>query len=273
MTEQHIGMVDSLPPTPRAPTPFARTLLEFVLHTGEMDPGLLQRVTDPTARAAYAADAAARQTLDWPALGHYRGENEIQSRLGPPDVVFLGNSITEIWQQASPTLFAGNFVGRGIAGQTSQQTLLRFYPDVVSLRPRAVHILCGGNDVAGNTGPTTPRDMENNFCAMLDIAAANGIKALIGSITPAGFYPWQPALRPAARIRQLNDRLRALAAERDAVFIDYHAALTAPDGSMRPALTNDGVHPNQAAYDIMTPLALAAIAQLLGQDVVAGRAI
>ena len=31
--------------------------------------------------------------------------------------------------------------------------LLRFYPDVIALKPKAVVILAGTNDIGGNIGP------------------------------------------------------------------------------------------------------------------------
>ena len=61
----------------------------------------------------------------------------------------------------------------------------RFMADVVAPRPRRVHILCGTNDIARNTGPTTPEDYRCNMLAMIDLAAAHGIAVLLASIPPA----------------------------------------------------------------------------------------
>src|SRR3546814_5532927 len=61
---------------------------------------------------------------------------------------------TEGWQSKSPAYFANtNHVCRGIGGQTTPQMVLRMMADVVHLKPKAVHIMAGTNDIAGNTGP------------------------------------------------------------------------------------------------------------------------
>ena len=66
--------------------------------------------------------------------------------------------------------------------------------DVVALRPRAVHILAGTNDVAGNTGPMTPRMTQDNLRAMVDIANRHGIKVLLATVPPAASFPWRPEI-------------------------------------------------------------------------------
>ena len=58
------------------------------------------------------------------------------------------------WVSKQPEFFAkGDYIGRGISGQTSPQALLRFRPDVVELKPKVVVINIGINDIAENTGP------------------------------------------------------------------------------------------------------------------------
>ena len=175
--------------------------------------------------------------------------------------MLTGDSITEFWLAIAPALFAGGVIDRGISGQTCTQIAARFYQDVVRLRPRVVHIMCGTNDIAGNTGPTSPDDFANAVLTMTDLARANGIAVVIGAIPPAGAFNWRDGYRPANEIIALNTWLRALADQRGLVFADYHAALAAPDGSMKPGLSSDGVHPNAAGYAIMEPIARTAIAQ------------
>lgn len=256
-----IGMVDKLEPTPRDHSPFEQAVVAFVLNTGPMDAELFARVTDTATRETYTKKEYERSATDWPHLGMYRGENaSVHER---PKVVFIGDSITEIWRHHDPDFFSNGILGRGISGQTSSQTLVRFYPDVVALKPIAVHILCGSNDIAGNTGPTTPQDFKNNIMTMLDIAEINGIKVLLGSITPSVRFSHRPEVKPAARIAELNDWLCKVASERGVVFIDYFTALAAEDRSLSPEYTNDGLHPNAAGYSVMQPLALTAINQVL----------
>ncbi|WP_226018156.1 GDSL-type esterase/lipase family protein [Novosphingobium sp. FKTRR1] len=198
---------------------------------------------------------------DWPALCRYQRAN--RQLAAPPRVVMIGDSITEWWLTTSPGMFAGGIVDRGIAGQTSPQILLRFYQDVVRLKPRVVHIMCGTNDVAGNTGPTSPEEYTNAIRAMVDLAQANGIAVVIGSVLPAGAFNWRAGYRPAGQIVALNVWLRDFARLRGAAYADYHGAMTDPQGAMKPGLSSDGVHPNAAGYAVMEPIARAAIAEAL----------
>lgn len=213
---------------------------------------------------AFAKAQREQRARDWADLCRYRAEN---AALKPGDakVVFMGDSITEFWLLADRSLFQNGVVDRGISGQTSPQMLLRFYADVVALHPKAVHIMTGTNDLAGNTGPTTLQDYKNNVTAMVDIAQANGIKVLLASIPPADGFAWQPALKPAKRIVEINAWLKQLASERKLIFINYHAALTTPTGALRAEFSHDGVHPHRAGYAVMKPLAEKAMAQALGR--------
>jgi lysophospholipase L1-like esterase len=200
-----------------------------------------------------------RAASDWPGLCRYRAANAALAP-GAARVVFIGDSITENWFMADPGFFSGRMVNRGIGAQTSAQMLLRFRADVVALRPAVVHILAGTNDVAGNNGPIRPLDFQNNIESMVEIARANGIRVVIGSIPPAAAFGWQPAMQPAPRIAALNAWLREYAARNGLIYVDYHAALRGPDGELRSALGNDGVHPNRDGYAVMRRLAERALA-------------
>ena len=207
-----------------------------------------------------AARAAARQRAeDWADLCRYRAADAALTR--HPRVVLMGDSITDFWRQGDPALFASGAVAdRGISGQTTPQMLVRFWPDVIALQPRVVQILAGTNDIAGNTGPTTEQDFKDNIMAMVELARAHHIRVLLGSIPPAVSFWWaSPRYRPAAQIRRLNGWLRGYARANGLGFIDYYARLSTPAGAFRPELSNDGVHPNQAGYKVMTRLLRAGI--------------
>ncbi len=198
---------------------------------------------------------------DWPWLCRYRAENAAFGASNPARAVFIGDSITEGWARTDPALFTGGVVGRGLSGQTSPQILLRFWQDVIALHPRVVHIMIGTNDIAGNTGPTSVAAYQANIRAMVDLARVNGVRVVLGSIPPAKRMDWRPGLEPAPRIAELNRWLRAFAAEQGLVFADYHTALAAPDGGLRPDLGKDGVHPEAPGYALMRPIAERALAE------------
>jgi len=242
----------SASPAPPAPA----GALDRMLNPGKLDPTFFQTPDRPDVQAFRKAQQE-RSLRDWPDLCHYRSANaglRIQ-----PRVVLIGDSITELWVRADPSVFGDEVVGRGISGQTTPQMLLRFFQDVITLRPQIVHIMAGTNDIAGNTGPSTAQDVQNNIVAMVELARVHHIRVLLGSIPPAAAFPWNPSLRPASEIVKMNRWLRSYAAKSGSRYIDYHSVLTDSTGGFRSELSNDGVHPNRDGYAAMRPLLLGAI--------------
>jgi lysophospholipase L1-like esterase len=199
---------------------------------------------------------------DWANLQRYRAAND---SLGAPiagerRVVFMGNSITDAWARYFPEMFPGKpYVGRGISGQTTPQMLVRFRQDVVALKPAVVVILAGTNDIAGNTGPSTLEMIEDNLMSMTEIAKANGIRVVLSSVLPVYDYPWRRGLEPAPKIAALNAWMKDYAARAGAVYLDYYSAMVDERHGLRSDLTSDGVHPTEAGYRVMAPLAERAI--------------
>jgi lysophospholipase L1-like esterase len=229
------------------------------------------RPATTVAPALSAKEIAAMETTlaDWPQLGRYREANAALAPAGQGEqrVVFYGDSITDGWGRRPDTgdFFPGKpYVNRGISGQTTPQMVVRFRQDVINLRPAAVVILAGTNDVAGNTGPMTPEMTEDNFRSMIDLAKANGIRVIVASITPAADYPWRKGLAPGPKIKALNNWLQGYCVNHSVTYLDYYSAMADENGGMKPGISFDGVHPNAQGYAIMAPLALAAIDKTLG---------
>ena len=183
-----------------------------------------------------------------------------------PEVVFLGDSITEFWSLGDPKLFRDGRVNRGISGQTSSQMLVRFWPDIVALKPGAVHIMAGTNDLAENTGYVSDAAFKGNIQAMVTLAQSHDIAVILASIPPAGAFGWRAELDPPARIAILNQWLEDYAAETGAVYADYHSLLSADGKAMSPDYTHDGVHPHSEGYAAIRDAAEAAIARALASS-------
>ncbi len=204
--------------------------------------------------------------VDFPWLARFK---EADAQLGPPAqgenrVVFMGDSITEGWHLDQS--FPGKpYVNRGISGQTTPQMVLRFHQDVVNLKPKVVVILAGINDIAGNTGPMTLEDTENNLAAMAEIASANGIKVVLCSVLPAFDFPWSPGHHPAPQVVTLNEWIKSYAASHSYPYVDYYSAMKDDRGGLPATLSRDGVHPNEAGHTIMAPLVAAGIEKALAQ--------
>lgn len=206
---------------------------------------------------------------DWAWLCRFRADNAAATA-APPQVVFIGDSITEGWWRADQALFERGdgpaWANRGISGQTSPQMLLRFWQDVVALHPRVVHIMAGTNDIAGNTGPNRIEDYKNNIRAMVNLARINGIAVVLASVPPADHFSWKPAMQPAPRIAEINMWLKDYAQTQHFAYADYYAAMVDKSGAMKPEFTSDGVHPEAAGYAVMRPIAEGAIVEALNSQ-------
>lgn len=206
---------------------------------------------------------------DYGMLSTYRAAN---ARLKPPAkenrrVVFFGDSITAGWALAE--YFPGKpYINRGISAQTTPQMLLRFRQDVVALRPSAVVILAGVNDIGGNTGPMRLEDTKANYASMLEIAAANGIRAIVSSLLPSSHREtllsrYNLYKHPPAKIHALNRWLEDYAATHGYGYLNYFDAMRDGDGFLGREHSEDGLHPAAAGYAVMADVAGRTIEQAL----------
>jgi lysophospholipase L1-like esterase len=192
---------------------------------------------------------------------------------GEDRVVFYGDSITDNWSKPDyGGFFPGRpYVNRGIGGQTTAQMLLRFRADVLALQPKAVVILAGTNDVAGNAGPATSAQIQDNLATMAELGRLHGVKVVLASLLPvsddkkdaAGQPVNRTRQRPLATLRELNAWLASYAAGNGHVYLDYFSATADASGLLRSELNDDGLHPNARGYAVMAPLAEKAIAEAL----------
>jgi lysophospholipase L1-like esterase len=245
-----------------------RFLFAGLLVSGAAQCQLVEEYQPPKANCCLpaTAQALADQLKDWNQLGRYHAANEAlkQQPREPRRVVFLGDSITDMWKLAGS--FPGKpYVNRGISGQTTSQMLVRMFPDAIDLEPAAFILLAGTNDIARNTGPETLAMIEENIQAMTELALAHGVKAILCSVTPISDYTprKQSEQRPPEDVLKLNAWLREYAATVHAEYVDYYSALVDEKGMLKDGYSADGLHPNAKGYELMAPLAEAAIAKAL----------
>lgn len=197
---------------------------------------------------------------DWAQYGRYAEANKTVEI--PSKVVFMGNSITDGWWPADSMFFKTNkFVDRGIGGQTTIEMLARFRADVINLKPKAVVILAGTNDLAQNIGYISLENIFGNIVSMAELAKANGIDAILCSILPVYDYPWRPGLEPAAKIIRLNSMLREYAEANNLTYVDYHSAMKDERDGLPEKYSKDGVHPTIEGYKIMEKMILSVLSR------------
>ncbi len=207
---------------------------------------------------------AQKDNNDWAQLGRYVYQNAKLHKT--PDVVFMGNSITDCWVDSIPEFFTeNNYAGRGISGQVSSQMLVRFRQDVLNLQPKVVVILTGTNDIAENNGAITNEGIMNNIISMCELAELHNITPILCSILPCDHYYWlkNKNIYPAGRILQLNEMIKTFAKDKGYEYVDYHGAMTTPNGGLDPKYSRDLIHPNRKGYEVMMPIVKKSIDKVL----------
>ena len=213
-----------------------------------------------------ASNATQARDADPSNFGRY---GEANSKLPPgagERVVFLGDSITDSWRLNE--YFTGrDFVNRGISGQTTLQMLGRFLQDVVGLKPKAVLILGGTNDIARGV---KPGEIEDNLTMMGELAKAYGIKPLFASILPVSDYHKDTEgrnemtkVRPPATILQINGWIKDYCRREGFIYVDYFTAMADASGQIGADLADDGLHPNSKGYRLMAPIVSESLSRAL----------
>lgn len=194
------------------------------------------------------------RTQDWPNFKRYEEKNAALTKA--PLLVLMGDSITDFWYDNDPDFFEkNNFAGRGISGQTASQMLTRFKQDVVNLKPKAVAIMCGTNDLCQNLASQAyypDQTIFDNTVAMCELAEDAGIKVLLCSITPCAHYMILPDIDAGSIIEAFNARLKAYAdTQKNVTYVDYFTPLATAEKGLADDSTYDGIHPAVNIYDDM----------------------
>jgi len=160
-------------------------------------------------------------------------------------VVFLGDSITQMWGDNLGNSFAGMKVAnRGISGDTTRGVLIRLKEDVLDLQPRAVVLLIGTNDLDEKAEPET---IAANLKLILDALKSHNANMPI--ILCQVFPSSEAKNRPAAKIKKLNQLCAALVkGDSQITFIETWPLFANAQGDAKPEEFPDLLHPNAMGY-------------------------
>ena len=209
------------------------------------------------AAALFAAADAASQEL-YERNADYRRQTELFALYGDDtvDVVMLGNSLTA-GAQWHEVLRGWRVAGRGIRSDVTAGYLARL-DGVFRLHPRVCVVEGGINDLYAGV----PEDeIVRNMGLLVRRLAAGGITPVVQSVLPVSPL-WKGSEENNPRVHALNARLRALAADEGAVFLDIVPAMTV-QGRLRDDLTYDGVHLTARGYAVWAEHLRAELRRLL----------
>jgi lysophospholipase L1-like esterase len=183
------------------------------------------------------------------------------NRLIPPyvegRVIFFGDSITDFWATDEASKFFPDkpYVGRGISGESTDGMVTRFQQDVIDLHPSAVVILAGTNDVILPERHIGFTQTTQNITTMVTMAHRAHIPVVLCSILPVSHFSPSQQFAYSKRINTINEWIRRYAVQEGLSYVDYHSAMADNTDSLKDSLSEDGVHPNDAGYGVMEPLA------------------
>jgi lysophospholipase L1-like esterase len=159
-------------------------------------------------------------------------------------VVFLGDSITEGWKTLAKDFPDLKVVNRGIGGDTTRGVLYRLNADVLALKPAAVVLLIGINDI-GLGGK--PEDIADNIKAiLLKLKQSNlHLPVIVCKVMPSSTKQY----RPADKIEQLNALVDEIVkADPRCIRCDTWSIYAGPDGDCQKDEFPDLLHPNASGY-------------------------
>jgi lysophospholipase L1-like esterase len=184
------------------------------------------------------------------------------SHKAPIDFVFIGDSITDMWDLE--TYFGGQgrrIVNRGIGGDMTPFVLRRFAADVVQLKPKYTIIKIGVNntwaldawrEIDRKEPEQIRKEIIKDIVEMVMIAKDAGIIPIVCSLLPTRIDTNKQTELRNELIFEINQSIRAEAQKLNVIYIDYHAHMTEQDGkTLKPGLAEDGLHPHMLGYNIM----------------------
>jgi lysophospholipase L1-like esterase len=159
-------------------------------------------------------------------------------------VVFLGDSITQGWTSLAQDFPDFKTANRGIGGDTTRGILYRLDANVLSLKPKAVVLLIGTNDIGNGADP---RDVADNINEIVKEMKKQYPKMpiVVCEVMPSS----EKKQRPADKIKKLNSLIKKdMRWKRHVYVCDTWSIYADTNGDAPQALFPDLLHPNTAGY-------------------------
>jgi beta-glucosidase len=232
---------------------FARFPLEWILE-GASSPTLPEARTSTTGKFAW-----------WPAR---HAAKVAEARSGGIDLLFLGDSITQGWENAGKDLWQRHFsplraANYGFGGDSTQHVLWRSQNgELDGITPKAVVLLVGTNNVRHSDA--SPGEITDGIRAILDtlIQRCPETRILLLGILPRGATPSDPMRQKCAA---MNDLLPKLADGKRILFLDAGSRLLSADGTLPRDIAPDLLHLSPKGYAILAESISAELQKLLSE--------
>ncbi|MBC8138575.1 MAG: hypothetical protein H8F28_22065 [Fibrella sp.] len=179
-------------------------------------------------------------------------KNDAQTQ--KPDVVFLGDSITQGWKDAGKMEWEKRFaplkaVNAGIGGDKTNEILWRIKDGLLDgLSPKLIVLAIGVNNMWRNEFGNTRIAEGIETCVKAIQEKTPRAKILV-----LGIFPSQEAADNGMRsaIKQINSETKKrVSGMKNVRFADFGDKFLAPDGTLRKEIMPDFLHANEKGYAI-----------------------
>lgn len=193
-------------------------------------------------------------------------------RTRPPELVFLGDSITHFWggQPADARLRgaevwekyygARKAVNIGYGWDRTENVLWRLrHGEVDGIAPKVVVVMIGTN----NAGINTVDEIAAGVTAICDELH---LRLPVAKILLLGIFPRGP--KPDAmreKLQAVNDRIATLHGRGGVTYLDIGKVFLEADGTISKEIMNDYLHPTAAGYERWASAMEPTLRTLLGE--------
>lgn len=179
-----------------------------------------------------------------------------KSRSGGVEIVFLGDSITQLWEKAGKPAWDATFApmdaaNYGIGADSTRQVIWRIEDgELDGLAPKLVVLMIGTNNLYVDSDPNSGTEAQINegVKKILELLQAKlpGTKILLVGVLPRQNKYF------CDRIVKLNALLSENASGDKIHFLDVTPEFVDTQGNIKPELFDEGlVHPNGKGYETL----------------------
>jgi len=228
---------------------------------------LAQAQAAPAAAPTNPATTSVARADEWWLARHEAMNARVKQ--GAVDLVFIGDSITQGWEDAGAALWAQRYAPRhavnlGISGDQTEHVLWRLeHGNLDGITPKAAVILIGTNNVGNTNGTHSAEQIAAGVTAIVARIRnqSPATKILLLAVFPRGEKP-NPMRETIAA---LNARIAKLADEKRVVFLDLGPKFLSADGSLPAELMPDFLHLSAKGYQLWADGIEAELKRLLGE--------
>jgi lysophospholipase L1-like esterase len=218
-----------------------------------------------TAGAAQEHDAVKPAPREGNWLKRHESFNE-RVKQGNVDLLFIGDSITQGWENAGKEVWAKHYAPRnavnlGIGGDRTQHVLWRLdNGNIEGISPKLAVLMIGTN----NSGTNTSEQIADGVTAIVKKLRTDlpNTKVLILAIFPRGADKTDPK-------RQVNEKANEIIAKladgKMVEYLDIGPKFLAEDGTLSKEVMPDLLHLNAASYQIWADSIEAYVKRLMGE--------